>query len=161
MRKEKWVSTLQKITNILNDFLAPFECVAEVGTDFSYYLASNTINYTLIVSEIHINTFTTFVNNLFPTIHADPFLWSVLHELGHHETEDDFEDDEWKEYDDIVSNWDSFNQKDEEYYNLPIEYAATSWAGNYMITHTKEVKELWNKIKPLIAQFYEEMEVDR
>ena len=38
-------SNLQKITNILNNFLEPFECTTEIDTDFAYYTASNIINY--------------------------------------------------------------------------------------------------------------------
>ena len=46
-----------------------------------------------------------------------------------------------------------------EYYNLPIEYAATYWAGKYMISHKDEIKNLWNQLMPLIQDFYKEMEV--
>ena len=157
---EKWVPTLQKITDTLNSFLEPFECEAVAGTDFSFWIGSNTIEYTLVVSEVHIQSFIDFTSKLFPNIKADPFLWSIMHEIGHRETEDDFEDEEWEEYQNTVSDLKS-GKDDETYYNLPIEYAATYWAGNYMTEHVEEVATLWNKLKPLIAQFYRETEVER
>jgi len=41
-----------------------------------------------------------------------------------------------------------------EYYNLPVEYAATAWAGNYMRTHVEEISTLWSKLQPAIMNFY-------
>ena len=147
---------LQVITNILNEFLEPFDCTAEIGSDFCYNLSSNTINFTFLIIDKHEKTFNSFVKNLFPDIHADIFLWSFLHELGHHETEDDFEQEEWDEYMEITKK----DIDDFTYYNLPIEKAATEWAGNFMIEHENEVKILWNRLRPRIYAFYEEMEVN-
>lgn len=149
---------LKTITNILNDFLEPFDCVAEPGEDFCYHLSSNTINFAFVVVDKYEKTFMEFVEKLFPRINANPFLWSFLHELGHHETEDDFEDEEWSEYTEAVHGPEPID--DFTYYNLPIERAATKWAGNFMIEHENEVRELWYKLVPAIYAFYKEMEVD-
>ena len=151
------MQALNNITDILNNFLEPFECYAVPASDFAYYIASNRITYALAVSDKHEKTFMNFVHDLFPDIKADVFLWGFLHELGHHETEDDFEDDDWKFY------YSKLRQKfdnDYDYYNLPIERAATEWAGRYMINHTKEIKSLWNKLVPAIKNFCKMMEVE-
>lgn len=149
-------TSLITITNILNDFLKPFDCITVLDTDFAYYSASNLITYAFIIADKHEKTFTKFVNNLFPNVKANIFLWSFLHELGHHETEDDFEDEEWEEYREKAPKCSS----DEEYYNLPIEYAATYWAGQYMTKHYNEIKKLWDNLIPAIKNFYYEMEVE-
>ena len=153
---DKQNNALQNITHLLNIFLEPFECTANLDTDFAYYSASNLITYTFVVADKHEKTFTDFTRTLFPQIEANIFLWSFLHELGHHETEDDFEDNEWEEY----LNKIDFIKNDYEYYNLPIEYAATYWAGKYMINHKDEIKNLWDQLMPLIQSFYKEMEID-
>lgn len=150
------LKSLQHITDILNDFLEPFDCTAAPDTDFAYYTASNTISYALTFADCHEKTFMNFVHNLFPLVHANIFLWSFFHELGHHETEDDFEDREWKKYRKDITKCTT----DEEYYNLPIEYAATYWAGEYLTNHIDEVIDLWNKLIPVIKNFYSVMEVD-
>lgn len=145
---------INKITNILNDFLEPFDCTAEFGKDFAYYSNDNTITYSLLVIDSCEKTFSKFCKILFPEITADVFLWSFLHELGHNMTEDDFDDKEWIQYRiDAVSC-----SNDYQYYNLPIEKAATAWAGEYMLTHTEEVAILWNKLSSTIAEFYEKLE---
>ena len=40
------------------------------------------------------------------------------------------------------------------YFTAPDEYAATDWAGHYMIEHRREVAELWEKLIPAIRNFY-------
>ena len=97
MKKILIAHQLNVISNILNDFLEPFECTAYADTDFAYYMQSNKISYALVITDKHEKTFMNFVTKLFPNIKADPFLWSFLHELGHHETADDFEDEEYEE----------------------------------------------------------------
>ena len=138
---------LNKITNILNTYLEKFDCVIS---------SSNTIHYALVTAETHKDSFLKFVNTLFPEINADIFLWSFFHEIGHHETEDDFTEEEEEEYRIIASS----NISNEEYYNLPMEYAATDWAGEYMKEHSAEVAQLWNKLAPVIRETYKLMEVE-
>ena len=148
------IKYIDEINNILNDFLKPFDCTAVFDKDFAYYSDLNTITYSLIVLDSCSKTFSCFTKALFPEINADIFLWSFLHELGHNMTEDDFDEDEWNQYrKDAVSC-----SNDYQYYNLPIEKAATAWAGEYMLTHTEEVAILWNKLSSTIAEFYEKLE---
>lgn len=145
---------INEITGILNDFLKPFDCTAEFGKDFAYYSESNTITYSLLVLDSNEKTFSNFVKALFPEITADIFLWSFLHEIGHNMTKDVFDDEEWAKYRIDARTC----SNDYQYYNLPIEKAATVWAGEYMLTHTEEVAILWNKLSSTIANFYKKME---
>ena len=148
-------NNLDKITNILNDFLKPFDCVAEPGTDFAYYPATSTIYFAFVVNDKFAESFLTFAKSLH-NVKADIFLWSFMHELGHHETEDEFDDEEEEMYRFRLSQ----KMTDEEYYNLPQEYAATDWAGAYMRTHEEEVSKLWETLTPAIKDFYKEMEIE-
>jgi len=147
---------LDKITNILNEYLQKFDCVAKSDSNFAYISSTNEIHYALILADRYEKTFMAFVNKLFPYIKADPFLWSLYHEIGHHETENDFEEWEEEEYRTKASS----NITDEEYYNLPIEYAATAWAGEYMETHQNEINNLWDKLQPAIKDFFKQMNIE-
>ena len=144
-----------QITNIINNFLVPFDCVAEPGVDFAYYPGSNTITYSLVVINNFAESFTHFAESLHP-VKADIFLWSLFHELGHHETEDDFDEEDDEEYWKQVKQC---NKDAEKYYRLPQEYAATDWAGEYMETHEAEVAQFWNELAPAIQEVYKIMEV--
>ena len=99
------------ITDVLNDFLKPFDCVAYLGTDFCYHTATNSISIALFVTEEADRSFNDFIKTEFPEIDASLFIWSFLHELGHHETEDDFEDED---YDDELENYEDDEELDEE-----------------------------------------------
>ena len=99
-------------------------------------------------------SFLNFVEKLFPEIKADIFLWSFLHEVGHHETIDDFDDLEHQVYHHIVQR---VEISDEYYYNLPIEKAATEWAGEFMKNNVSEVQRLWNNIQPVLKRLYTEI----
>lgn len=138
------------INRILNDFLAPFDCTCELGTDFEYLTQSNMIHYTFVAPEKDSSMFMANVQERFPAVHADVFLWSFLHELGHRETEDDFEQEDWDEYMERIRQPIS----SEEYFNLPIEYAATAWAGEYIESHVDEIASLWNELVEAISNFY-------
>ena len=145
---------IEILNNALNDFLQPFDCEATLGTDFEYFYPLSLIRYTLVVTDIQEDSFLNFCESLFPDIKADIFLWSFLHELGHHETLDDFDDMTHMVYHSIINS--DIRLSDEYYYNLPIEKAATEWAGNYILTHAKDVYKLWQKIQPIIRQIYQE-----
>lgn len=146
---------LSRITNILNEYLEKFDCNAEPDSNFAYISDTNSIHYALAVAEEHEKSFMEFLHKLFPEVNADIFLWSLFHEIGHNETEDDFTDEEEEEYREKACS----NISNEEYYNLPMEYAASYWAGTYMKEHPKEVKNLWKKLQPAIKDFYEKMEI--
>lgn len=146
---------LDKITDILNKFLEPFDCTAFPGSDFNYYPGSNSIEFALAVVDKHADSFIQFAESLHP-VHADIFLWSFMHELGHNETEDEFDEEDDDEYIDAAAAAIS----DEDYYNIPQEYRATDWAGEYMTEHEDEMIQLWSELAPAIKAFYESMEVE-
>ena len=146
---------LEKITNILNKYLKPFDCEAVSGTDFAYYPNENVISYALAVIDNFEESFIKFAESLHPDVHADIFLWSLFHELGHHETEDEFDDEDEVQY----LKLSTICKDDWEYYNIPQEKAATDWAGWYMETHAADVGQLWNDLAPAIQDFYKAMEV--
>lgn len=141
----------------LQDFLKKYDvdCDLLLGNDFAYLPVSNTIAYSLLVSDSSSKSFLSFTKELFPEINADIFLWSFFHEVGHYETTDEFDDKEYEEYYFFI------NQEgldDNFYYNLPIERAATIWAGEFMKNNAAEVKELWNNIQPIIQMAYKKGE---
>ena len=148
MVKIKGVAQLDKI---LDKFLEEFECTAELGPDFCCYTASNRIVYSLVVPERNSQTFMARVNRLYPDIHADEFLWSFLHEVGHIETIDDLDDDELYFSETQKKNE---NITNEVYYELPDEFAATEWAANYMRAHADKVAAFWKEAQQAILDIY-------
>lgn len=150
---EYYIDTL---TDYLQEFLNrnEIDCTVSFGPDFAYWYKISDISVSCIVPEAKNDSFLNFVKILFPEIKADIFLWSFLHEVGHHETIDDFDDLEHQVYQFIVQRAEI---SDEYYYNLPIEKAATEWAGEFMKNNVSEVQRLWNNIQPVLKRLYTEI----
>ena len=154
---------LDRIKDLVNDFLSPFELECEFDTDFGYYPIHNLVSISLVTIDRASKNFLSFVNKEFGDITADIFLWSLLHEIGHHETWDDLTDSELELSaalkDAITDNENvSDNGRDFIYFYIPDEYAATEWAANYMIENSQEIKAFWSRLQPLILDVYEEKE---
>ena len=146
------------INNILNEFLEQFDCSADIGEDFCYWERTSEINYAFVVASNNDIWFKEFANSLMPNLNCDIFLLSLFHEIGHHETIDDIEDDVLRECWKIkgeLNQKKTFTKEDNfRYFNLPDEKAATEWGLQYMIDHKAEVADLWRKLQPAILNFY-------
>lgn len=143
---------LNKITEKINEFLKPFDCECKPGTDFAYYYAYSLITYSFIVPTRDRLEFLDSVNRLNPKVEADMFLWSLLHELGHHETMDFLEDDEAEECVHIKENITENNRKD--YYDCIDEVMATTWAVDFANENYSLLENFWKELQPLIFDFY-------
>lgn len=150
---------VDKIENILNTFLEPFECSAQLGSDFSYWYSDSLINFALVVTETNDRDFQEFCKELQPKLHCDIFLLSFMHELGHHETVDEWEDDEYLDMkiqkEKINKMKVSQKEKNFMYFNIPDEKRATEWGLQYIMEHQTEMMQLWNKVQQAILQFYQ------
>lgn len=150
---------LENIENILNNFLKEFDCETEISSDFAYWSAKNLITVALTDSESNDRDFQEFCRKLEPSLHCDTFLLSFFHELGHHETIDEWEDDE---YLDMMIQKEKINkmkvsQKEKNfiYFNTPDEKRATKWGLTYIMNHSQEIALLWNNLQQAILKFYE------
>lgn len=154
----KEIKGIEEINNILNNFLEPFDCTAEEGEDFCYWVSKSCINYAFVVPCEKDKWFQEFIYSLNKKINCDIFLLSFFHELGHHETLDEIEDSILKYCWDIKNelNCKTLITKEDSfmYFNLPDEKAATEWGIRYITTHEKEIKKLWDKLQPAIFKFY-------
>ena len=158
---------IERINGILNKFLCDFDCTAEVDVDFGYYSHLNLITYSFVCTKISDVMFSNVVTALCPNIKCDIFLWSLLHELGHHETIDDLSDVDYNYSQDekqrISKQLSGISAETEEklymrianeYYFLPDEIAATCWAVDFVTKNQYKVRQLWNELQPAIKDFY-------
>ena len=148
---KQFCELLHKLNKTIDNFTRNFNCTASLGSDFCYLSNYNLIYYSLS-STSNDDTFYNFINSNFSNTNIDIFIWSLLHEIGHKITENRFNDKEWEEYNHFISHWNEKKLSDDVYYNLPIEYAATSWAANYIKDHTEEIITLWENISNIIAE---------
>jgi hypothetical protein len=148
------------IDKTLNEFLAPFECHALLGKEFSYNDSDNTIAYAVAVETTSNQEFLESVYNFHkPQVKCDVFLWSLLHEIGHHNTLYYFEDWELDKYIALRSKIEKGVVPTEAYYRCDVEWDATEWAVKYANTHQNELKKQWEKIQNSLMTFYKSVGV--
>lgn len=147
------LSTIETINKTINTFISQFgEYSCRMGSDFCVYLNENVIEWTLIYVEKGGEAFYNNFIKRFPLAQKlNLFTLSLLHELGHLETEDEIIEDK-KEFDTNIS--------DEEYFNLYNEVIATDWAGEWIETHLQEAENLNKKLETIIFNFYKEYLTD-
>ena len=155
-RKLKGVKRVEKE---LNKFLKQFGLNAVLSTEFYYLPAKNKVAFTFIEAP-NDKWFMEFFNSLAPEIECCEFLASLLHEVGHSATYEDFSDEDWDMYylrcDSLEANGHAASDREInfEYFNLPTERAATEWAIEFMRSHTEEVKVFWHNMTKVIEWFY-------
>lgn len=175
---EKELKGVEEVTAIINEFLEPYELTCKLGPDFAYHPSDNLITYAFTYVDIDAEGFMASVERLHPEVHADIFLWSLLHEIGHHETIDMMTDKENRYCDRFKKKLNKRTEKInkrlakgkkvklsamaelEAYYDVLDEKLATEWAVEYANTHQEELAEFWEKLAPAIKNFYEVNEVE-
>lgn len=154
------------IDKILNEFLADFECRAELGSDFCYWDDCNLINYSLVMQQEGEDYFMENWHNLAPEIVIDPFLASTLHEVGHSSTlhwlseeENNYCRSEKDTLSQILATPNITEKQRKEcyfrYFALPDEAEATNWAIDYIRNHTQKIGAFWQRLQAAIMEFYQ------
>lgn len=148
------VDGIKIITDTLNDYLKPFGLKSEMDYDFAYYWQDDLVTYSLLDLPECSDLFLLDAESRFPLIHAPFFIWAIHHEIGHSKTYDDLTDEEIAESYNIKKKCYDENNK-MLYYTAPDEYAATEWAGNYIMNHAEAISKLWNVISDVIIKLKE------
>lgn len=146
----------EQLDKVINGFVSQFGCTAEFGADFNYCYETGKLQYSLLMGATANETFIDFICENFPEaaeITDNIFIWSLLHEIGHHETWQLWSDTEQAEFDETKKLIDALSmccESDEvyaksctAYYYILDERVATAWAANYIYFHEKELREFW------------------
>lgn len=143
------------IDKVINTFFEEegFEVTATLGTDFAYWYADSYINYALVVSERMDNLFLAYAKELGLKVDCGIFLLSLFHELGHHETMDLLEDEDFYQGDKNSLDADS-------YFRLTEETEATQWAIDFINSNVEKVEKLAKDLQKEIAIFYKKYNIE-
>lgn len=126
--------------------------------EFSYYPETNKISYTIIQYTTD-DLITQLINEKYK-VNIEPFyfIFSLLHEIGHHMTIDELTDEEWEN--DLLCRQmvipyigDEIGQG-KAYINLTAEDLATSWAIDYIDSHLKECAQMQDRFVKIINHYY-------
>lgn len=152
-----------KLNNAVATQLAPFGITnAFLDTDYAYYWQDEKVSYK-ITHDIEDEWFCEFIEERFGLKVKYPMVMALLHEIGHHMTDDDLGDAVQdfciREKERIESTMgsadDEFSKVLEwQYFNLPDEILATSWAVDYTIAHPRKVAKMAERLATALADFY-------
>ena len=140
MTFEEWVEKINELIYLfLTEFNDDYDC--EMGADFCAYPLDGAIEWSLLVTENNGQTFYEDFVSRFPKANGfNLFTLSILHEIGHLETSDQY-------IDDSIVRKRTKNCKD--YYKLHNEVIATDWAGNWInnnYNYACEIDKMFSKL---------------
>lgn len=149
----------ERITDIIDAFLEKFNLTSFLGTDFGYYRSSDEVEYPVVITERFEKLWGDHLNRRFGAemnVKEIPiFVWSILHEVGHSQTDNYFTDEAKQIFEEYKQNLDGENDEDtEEYYNIPEEALATLWAFQYIQANREEVMDLSILLAEAFDEFY-------
>lgn len=136
---------------------------AKLSTEYSYMWKKERITYKL-TETIEDELFNAFVLDRFGYKVENTFIFSLLHEVGHHLANDeidgaicDFCNKEKRRINKgmkIAETEEEVKILEYQYFNLPDEIMATQWAVNYAKQNPLEVGVMWACIKQELEKFY-------
>jgi hypothetical protein len=156
---------VRKFNKVMTDIVKPFGISkAKLGEDFAYYFDDEHIEYK-VTSCASDDMFADFVKRTFNMDIEDGIAFSLLHEIGHHKTTDLLAEEE---LDRCYCKVDQLEQKlknenltyaqrrklHNQYFELPNEYLATSWAVAFCKAHPKKYRKMCKKALKAYHEFY-------
>ena len=160
----------EKIDELVNNFCEKFGCTAELGAEFCYYHSDDTVCYTLATVEASDKAWKEYVRKKFNFRITNIFMFSLLHEIGHHRTMDNFTMLQQNTEESVVKKIEKnlAHSKSEhndkklylQYFDLPMEKSATKWAVKYYKTHRQAINRFYRKLEKELCNFYELNEVE-
>lgn len=136
---------------IINEFLQSIdpELSAVEGNEFEYEYATSQITVSFGDDPRGAYFMAHLYKTFRPCIHLPLFIWSILHEVGHHETANeaccDSDDNELLERG-LAAILPDLDIASDLYFNLTDERYATEWAVDYAEQNQKKVLEFTKKI---------------
>ena len=155
-RKLKGVKRLERV---VNKFLKQFGLKSAFAVEFYYLPERKKVAFSFLKPP-NDDWFMEFFNSLAPDIECDSFLASLMHEIGHHMTYNDFDDEDWEQdylnRNMLEAKGTAISNKDInfEYFNLPTERAATEWAIEYIHANVEQLRVFWANMRRTIEWFY-------
>ena len=158
------IKGMRVLNKAISAELKPFGISEAVcGDEYNYSLDKESVMFKLTENTIEDILFCEYVKERFNYNIRHIFVFSLLHEIGHHKTYDDItgsvydfcENEKERIAGDMITADDEDAKKLEwQYFNLPDEIIATQWAVNYAKNHPKKVEKMWQKMKTALFEFY-------
>lgn len=164
------IKGLKKLNKTISKELTPFGIKkAFLSDEYSYIFSSKQITFKLTEDTLEDDWFNEFIQERFDYDVRYPFIISLLHEVGHHKTDEQIQNELYnfcfeekerinKEMESVTTVEDA-KRLEWQYFNLPDEIVATAWAVKYAKANPKKVKKMWEKTQKALFKFYDKNNV--
>lgn len=164
------IKGLKKLNKTISKELIPFGIKkAFLSDEYSYIFSSEQITFKLTEDTLEDDWFAEFIQERFDYDVRYPFIISLLHEVGHHKTDEQIQNELYnfcfeekerinKEMESVTTVEDA-KRLEWQYFNLPDEIIATAWAVKYAKDNPKKVKKMWEKTQKALFKFYDKNNV--
>lgn len=154
-KKLKYAKELQKV---INNFTKTFGVKAKWGNEFEASPTQKVVYFTVVVDADMDEVFLEDAENRYPYVHANLFLWLLMHEIGHCMTDYLWTSEDEDYFEEAKNNLDEFFgydvvSKNEWYHKIGDEYMATKWAGEYMMAHPKKMQNFCKEMNKAMKIF--------
>jgi hypothetical protein len=163
---------VRKLNNAVSAILAPFGISKARYDDengYTYYPTNHKVTFKILEENIGDELFIDFIKDTFDFTVPNSFIISLLHEVGHHYTLDLIDDetynycyDEKQRISEELSKAETYEDIKAlfyQYFMLPDELEATTWAVDYAESHPRKIKIMWNKVRETIYEFCENNDI--
>lgn len=160
------VKGLKKLNHALTTQLKPFG-IKKVffNAEYAYYPIDKEITYKITEGDVEDEYFLAFLKDRFNFEPEVPFIFYLLHEVGHHKANNFLEDDtvgdfilaEKARIEEALTkeeDYEAAKKLEYEYFNLPDEIMATQWAVNYIKQHPKKIQRMAQVMGEAFDEFY-------
>lgn len=154
----------RKLNNAVTRALCGFGISkARLSDCYSYVFEDESITYKITENNVEDEMFKDFIRERFDYEVTNPFMMSILHEVGHHKANEEIYD---AIYDFCMSEKERISREmqtanaartrvlEYQYFNLPDEIMATQWAVNYAKKYPTRVQRMWEDIQNALTEFY-------
>ena len=158
----------KKLNNAISKELKPFGLTsAKLSNEFAFYPVSEVITYKL-TWDYQDDWLNEFVKERFNYDILYPFVFTLLHEIGHYLANDEIEgailefceNEKERIENEVKTATDDYEKTlNWQYFSLPDEIMATQWAVNYSKTHPRKIKQMNERIIDNIKEFYRKNDV--
>jgi len=161
------VKGIKKLNKAIATNLKPFGIEsAELCNEYAYIRGEDRIAYKITEGTTEDIWFAEFIKERFNYTVRYPFVMSLLHEVGHHKTDDDISDGIYNFCQKEKARIDksikraktekTWKKLEWQYFNLPDEIMATAWAVEYARTHKQEIEKMWGEMREALIKFYKQ-----
>jgi hypothetical protein len=160
----------KELNKSISAILKPFGIrKAKLSKEYTYSFATEKVTFKITENEIEDKMFKDFVEDRFGYEVERPFIFSLLHEVGHHKANFEIEGaildfclSEKKRIEQEMENAETEEEVVKlsfQYFNLPDEIMATQWAVNFAMSNPQAVVEMEEQAETALRKFYKKNRV--